>query len=91
MSTRYGTANCKNAVWNKASKVRGKDPDLYRRDAYGNVMYKPSYGKYSDKGWNIDHIKPQSKGGSHNIRNLQPIKSKMNSKLGNKIVKRGRK
>lgn len=39
--------NRKDEVWDKASKVRGKDPDLYRKDKYGNQMYYHSYGKKS--------------------------------------------
>ena len=88
--TSYGHSKCKEAVWAKAKIVRGKDPSLYRRDSYGNEMYHHSYGKYSEKGWNIDHIKPQSKGGSHHVRNLQAMRSSMNSKLGNRVQKRRR-
>jgi len=32
-------------AWEKAQKVRGKSPELYRRDEAGNELYKPSYGK----------------------------------------------
>lgn len=32
----------------------------------------------------VDHIKPKSKGGSYNIKNLDPMCSKCNSKKGNK-------
>lgn len=45
-------------IWDKGQAIRGKNPDLYRRDRYGNVMYRPSYGKTSNMGWNIDHSKP---------------------------------
>lgn len=48
--------NIISTVWSKAATVRGKDPDLYRRDPYNNVMYKYSYGKASNMGWEIDHI-----------------------------------
>lgn len=51
-------------AWENAKEIRGKDPDKYRQDPYGNQMYKPSYGKSSEMGWEVDHIKPQSKGGS---------------------------
>lgn len=40
--------NIISTVWSKAATVRGKDPDLYRRDPYNNVMYKYSYGKASN-------------------------------------------
>ena len=61
----YGHSGCKDATWEKASTVRGKDSDEYRRDARGNVICYSSYGKYSPMGWQIDHIKPQSAGGSN--------------------------
>jgi len=49
-------------VWDKGQQIRGKNPDLYRKDIYGNTMYKPSYGKTTEMGWSIDHSKSQAKG-----------------------------
>ena len=37
-------------AWNNAHKMRGKNPDVYRKDDYGNIMYRSSYGKQSDMG-----------------------------------------
>ena len=65
-------------AWDKAPKVRGKSPDLYRRDSKGNELFKPSYGKQSKMGWEIDHKKPKAKGGSDNQRNLQILQTKAN-------------
>lgn len=87
-SNAYGRSNCANAVWEKGTTIRGKDPDSYRRDSYGNVMYKNSYGKDSAMGWSIDHKVPQSKGGSDGLRNLQPMNSIQNKSLGNTTHKR---
>jgi len=84
----YGHVGCKDAVWDKAPTVRGKDPDSYRRDPYGNVMYYGSYGKDTAMGWSIDHKKPQSVGGSHALRNLQAMNSIQNKALGNTTHKR---
>ena len=42
-------------TWESADKIPGKNPDLYREDAYGNCMYKPSYGKRTEMGWELDH------------------------------------
>ena len=50
----------KGAVWSKAKPIRGKDQAKYRQDPYGNEMYYGSYGKDSEKGWEIDHIKPKA-------------------------------
>lgn len=73
-----------NQVWDKGQTISGKNPDLYRRDIYGNVMFKPSYGKTSEMGWNVDHSKPQSLGGTDHLNNLQPMNSRANSAKGNK-------
>ena len=78
--------NKKDDVWAKGSKIRGKNPDLYRKDKFGNEMYKPSYGKSSEKGWEIDHSKPQSKGGTDHLNNLQPMNTTANRKKGNKRI-----
>ncbi len=71
-------------IWDKGQPIRGKDPDLYRKDIYGNEMYKPSYGKTSEKGWEVDHSKPQAKGGTEHLNNLQPMNSSANRSKGDK-------
>ena len=80
----------KDAVWDKAKPIRGKDPSMYRQDPYRNQMYYPSYGKDTDQGWEIDHIKPKSLGGSDHIRNLQAINTAKNRELGASRRKRSR-
>ncbi|MEX2477692.1 MAG: HNH endonuclease signature motif containing protein [Gracilimonas sp.] len=80
------TSNRKDEVWQKARKVRGKDPKLYRRDVMGNVIYKPSYGKASEMGWEIDHSKPKSKGGTDHLNNLRPLQTSANRSKGNKKI-----
>ena len=66
-------------VWEKGRKIPGKDPGLYRKDIHDNEIYKPSYGKATPKGWQIDHSKPVSAGGSDNLRNKQPLQTKANA------------
>ena len=75
------------AVWKKGKKVRGANPDVYRRDSKGNIIRYASYGKTTDLGWQIDHIYPQSKGGSEHILNLQPLQTEANRIKGDKIPK----
>jgi 5-methylcytosine-specific restriction endonuclease McrA len=41
-------------------------------------------------GWQIDHIKPQSKGGSHDIKNLHALNSSLNMSKGNTLKKKSR-
>lgn len=83
MSKSYRSKNCKQAVWKKGKTIRGKDKNKYCKDAEGNTLYYSSYGKDTKMGWNIDHIKPKSKGGSNNIRNLQPLQTHANKSWGN--------
>ena len=71
-------------VWDKGKPIPGKDRDLYRRDVYGNEMYKPSLGKQGDKSWEVDHIRPKAKGGSENLRNLQPLQTETNREKGDR-------
>ena len=71
-------------VWDKGQTIRGKDPNLYRQDKLGNIMYWHSYGKTSEMGWNVDHSKPQAKGGTDHLNNLQPRNSRANFAKGKK-------
>lgn len=69
-------------VWQRGKKIPGKDPSLYREDAAGNTIYRPSYGKDSEMGWEVDHKKPVDKGGTDNLRNLQPLQTEENREKG---------
>ena len=80
----------KDDVWEKAKPIRGKDPERYRRDPYGNEMYKLSYGKVTEKGWEIDHIKPKAQDGSDHLRNLQAMNTAKNRELSDSRRKRSR-
>ncbi len=61
-----------------------KYKDSFRNDKDGEHIMKMDYGKEGDFGWEIDHIKPVSKGGTDNIENLQPLQWKNNRKKANK-------
>lgn len=71
-------------IFAKGSKIDGKNPDLYRKDEYGNEIYRPNYGKETPMGWEVDHCKPKAKGGSNQMRNLQPLQSSENASKGDK-------
>ena len=85
---KYGNPKAKDFIWNKAVKIPNKNPDNVRVDPYGNLINYNDYGKHSKTGWQIDHIKPKSKGGSDQLSNLQALQSKKNSSLGNDTEKK---
>lgn len=80
----------KDKVFDKAKPIQGKDPNQWRQDPYGSPIKKDQYGKETRYGWDIDHIKPQSRGGSDDIRNLQALQYKTNREKGDSLVKKSR-
>ena len=64
------------AVWNKGKVMPGCDSDEYRQDIAGAWMKYSEYGNTSHElglGWEIDHRRPESKGGGDALSNLQPL------------------
>lgn len=77
-------------AWNNNTKpIPGKNPNLHRTDRLGNEIYKPAYGKGGDKGWEIDHSNPKSKGGTDSPRNLQAMQTRANRRKGDKYPYEG--
>lgn len=62
-----------NSVWEKATKVDGQDSTKYRQDVAGAWIQRDKYGKEESFGWEIDHMFPQSLGGTDHLSNLQPL------------------
>ena len=73
----------KDDVWNKGGIVDDKDPNKYRSDKTGNIIYYGSYGKDTSMGWHIDHLNPRSLGGTNHLNNLQPLQASQNKSKSN--------
>ncbi|GAA4839486.1 HNH endonuclease signature motif containing protein [Algivirga pacifica] len=74
-------------VWNKATKVEGFNPNQYRQDACGAWMVWSEFGQETEWGWEIDHIFPESKGGTDHLDNLRAMHWENNRSKGNRYPK----
>ena len=87
----YGNKGNVETVWQTAGKREGLNPSTHRVDASGKIIKRDGYGKYDAAGsWEIDHIKPRSKGGSDHVHNLQALNTHDNRAFGNTELKKPR-
>ena len=71
------------AVWKHGNLIGGTadppvTPNTFRKDCCGAIIDYRQYGKKTHNGWEIDHKKPTSLGGTDDISNLQPLHWKNN-------------
>lgn len=68
------------AVWQKGKPEPGYTG--FRKDMCGASMQRTDYGKQERWGWEIDHIKPVSNGGTDDLSNLRPLQWENNRHKG---------
>jgi len=71
-------------VWEKADVAPGHNPDIMRKDECEAWISRQHYGmRSSEYGWEIDRIKPLSRGGTDELSNLRALQWQ------NRATKRG--
>lgn len=73
----------KQQCWEKAEKVPGRDPERWRRDALGNIVFRKLVGCPGCLCHDYDHIVPYSKGGKSTLENCQVLQATVNRSKGN--------
>ncbi|GAV70144.1 HNH domain-containing protein [Cephalotus follicularis] len=74
----------KQQCWNKTEKVKGRDPDRWRRDPLGNTVFRKLVGCPGCLCHDYDHIVPFSKGGKSTLENCQVLQATVNRSKGNR-------
>ncbi|GFP87841.1 hypothetical protein PHJA_000927800 [Phtheirospermum japonicum] len=74
----------KQQCWEKAEKVKGRDPDRWRRDPLGNIVFRKLVGCPGCLCHDYDHIVPYSKGGKSTLENCQVLQATVNRSKGNR-------
>nr|XP_043614674.1 uncharacterized protein LOC122586749 [Erigeron canadensis] len=74
----------KQQCWDKAEKIKGRDPDRWRRDPLGNTIFRKLVGCPGCLCHDYDHIIPYSKGGQSTLENCQVLQATVNRSKGNR-------
>ncbi|XP_057421551.1 uncharacterized protein LOC130715463 [Lotus japonicus] len=74
----------KQKCWEKADKIKGRDPDRWRRDPLGNTIFRKLVGCPGCLCHDYDHIVPYSKGGQSTLENCQVLQATVNRAKGNR-------
>lgn len=88
----------KEKIWSKAKFCDdNNEQNGFRKDQCGAWIRWADYGKRDSKyGWEIDHIKPSSKGGEDTLSNARPLHwknnlSRQNGRLTTVVTSEGNK
>lgn len=65
-------------AWERAARIPGLDPSVYRLDDYGALIRHSEYGQLTQQGWQIDHLRPKSEGGTDILENFRALHWKNN-------------
>jgi hypothetical protein len=93
--SRYGSKQARLDVWRKCKKIKGLDPDMWRKDVIGNtIRFEPRPKRICKKkpnpeyswNWDVDHIIPRSCGGDDWLDNLQALNRRSNIGFSNKLT-----
>ncbi|CAJ2664570.1 unnamed protein product [Trifolium pratense] len=75
----------KQKCWEKADKVKGRDPDRWRRDPLGNLIFRKLVGCPGCLCHDYDHIVPYSKGGKSTLENCQVLQVRQEL-IGQRVI-----
>ena len=80
----------KELIWDKANFISAENEKMgFRKDQCDAWIKKSEYGNRQSKyGWEIDHIKPDSKGGEDIVSNARPLHWKNNVSRQNEKLKK---
>ncbi|MBA3647548.1 MAG: hypothetical protein H0W62_03190 [Chitinophagales bacterium] len=66
--------NLQDLVWEKAARIPGMDPGLFRADEEGSMIRKTDFNsEISIYGWCYFHLKPVWEGGNDDLWNIKPL------------------
>ncbi|KAL9262390.1 hypothetical protein AKJ16_DCAP06477 [Drosera capensis] len=77
-SPRRFSNSVKEQCWEKAEKVEGRDPDRWRKDPFGNVLFRNFERCRGVLGYEFDHIVLYKEGGKSTLENCQVLQSALN-------------
>lgn len=89
-------------IWEKAQVCPPNDPNVWRKDLCGAWIKRDLHGAASENEphtsykWQVDHIKPDSKGGPDTVSNVRPLQwynndCRQNNRLKTRVTAEGTK